>query len=117
VYEKDMKTTAEQNSHYRCLFRIPEYQIQTAFVSHAQPIWHNTKFTLGNRNPPVGSSTFQSRGKEGKVVTVTNKHFYRSTRNHSKTSCSQLLAELLRRNKLCCTALCCWSQFLFFLSF
>jgi len=116
VYEKDMKTTAEQNSHYRCLFCIPEYQTQTAFVSHAQPIWHNTKFTLGNRNPPVGSSTFQSRRKEGKV-TVTNKHFYRSTRNHSKTSCSQLLAELLRRNKLCCTALCCWSQFLFFLSF
>lgn len=114
VNEKDMKTTTEQGPHYRCLFPIPDYQTQTAFVSHTQLTWHNPKLMLGNRNPSIGFNTFQSRGKEGKVVTVTKQHFYYSTRNHSKTSFSQLLAELLRRNKLCCTALASWGQFFIF---
>lgn len=68
VYEKDVKTTTEQEPYYRCLFLIPEYQTQTAFVSHTLLIWHNPKLIWGDRNPFIGFSTFQSRGKAGEVI-------------------------------------------------
>lgn len=68
VYEKDMKTMTEQDPHYRCLLLIPEYQTQTAFVSHTLQIWHNPKLTWGDRNPPIDFSTFQSRAKAGEVI-------------------------------------------------
>lgn len=51
VYEKDMKTMTEEDPHYRCLFLILEYQIQTALVSHTLLIWHNPKLIWGDRNP------------------------------------------------------------------
>lgn len=65
-----MKTTTEQDPHYRRVFPIPEYQTQTGFVSHIQLIWYNPKLISGNRNPSISFNTFQSRGKEGKVATV-----------------------------------------------
>lgn len=71
-----MKTTTEQDQYYWCLFPIPEYQTQTAFVSHTQLIWQNPKFILGNRNPSIGFHTFQSTGKETKTVTHTKYVYY-----------------------------------------
>lgn len=68
VYEKDMKIMREQDPHYRCLFLIPEYQAQTAFVSHTSLMWHNPKLIWGDRNPSVDFSTFQSRGKAGEII-------------------------------------------------
>lgn len=68
MYEKDMKTMTEQDSHYRCLFLIPEHQTQTAFVSHTLLIWQSPKLISGDKNPSIDFSTFQSRSKAGEVT-------------------------------------------------
>lgn len=50
-------------THIAGVLPIPEYQTQTALVSHTQLLWHNPKLLLSNRNPSIGFNTFQSRAK------------------------------------------------------
>lgn len=82
----------EQDSHYRCLFLIPEHQTQTAFVSHTLLIWQNPKLISGDKNPSIGFSTFQSRGKAGEV-TSEKATFPLFSKEPLKAHFSQLLAE------------------------
>lgn len=83
----------EQNPHYRCLFLIPEYQAQTAFVSHTLLMWHNPKLMWGDRNPPIDFSTFQSRDEAGEVISYQTT-FPLFNKEDLKSHFSQLLAEI-----------------------